>query len=335
MPEPKIRVLESFQAPRKTTNPYITMLFNALGQTCEVQAFTWKEALRGDFNVFHVHWPEVLLASARPTRRAARRVAFGLLLARIKSKRIAVVRTMHNLKPHETPSRIDAWLLNRLDRLTTAWIRLNPMTDPGGRDDVTTILLGHYLDWFDSVPDLAAEPNRIVNFGLIRPYKGVVELVGAFHSCADPELRLIVMGRPSTPELESEIRQSAAGDERITLSLEHVDDDDLAREVKRSTLVVLPHHNMHNSSSLLLALSLDRPALVPRTEVTEAVADEVGEGWVYLYDSEITPEAIESCVTASQSARRSPHPDLSGRSWDKVADAHVAVFKRALAKVRS
>ena len=47
MPEPTIRVLESFQAPRKTTNPYITMLFNALGQTCEVQAFTWKEALRG------------------------------------------------------------------------------------------------------------------------------------------------------------------------------------------------------------------------------------------------------------------------------------------------
>jgi beta-1,4-mannosyltransferase len=116
------------------------------------------------------------------------------------------------------------------------------------------------------------------------------------------------MGRPSTPELESEIRQSAAGDERITLSLEHVDDDDLAREVKRSTLVVLPHHNMHNSSSLLLALSLDRPALVPRTEVTEAVADEVGEGWVYLYDSEITPEAIESSVTASHSAPQESPP---------------------------
>ena len=335
MPEPSIRVLESFQTPRATTNPYITMLFNALGEACEVRAFSWKEALRGNYNVFHVHWPEVLLASARPTRRAARRVAFAVMLTRIKRNRVAVVRTMHNLKPHETPSRIDAWLLHRLDSLTTAWIRLNPTTDPGGRDDVTTILLGHYLNWFESIPDIEADPHQVVNFGLIRPYKGVAELVTAFHSSADPQLRLAVIGRPSTPELESEIRSLAAGDDRIRLSLEHIDDTDLAGEVRGSTLVILPHHNMHNSSSLLLALSLDRPALVPRTEVTEEVQREVGPGWVYLYDGEINTKVIESSVAASQTEPRSLSPDLSNRNWDRVADAHVAVFTRALAKVRS
>ena len=78
MRDPELRVLESFKPPRKTTNPYIVMLYSALQKACDIHAFSWREALRGDYDVFHVHWPEVLLRSDRRSRRVGRRVAFWL-----------------------------------------------------------------------------------------------------------------------------------------------------------------------------------------------------------------------------------------------------------------
>lgn len=334
MRDPELRVLESFKPPRKTTNPYIVMLYSALQKACDVRAFSWREALRGDYDVFHVHWPEVLLRSDRRSRRVGRRIAFWLFLARLKSRRVAVVRTMHNLKPHENPSKIDRKLLARLDAMTTAWIRLNPVTEPDEHADVTTILLGHYLDWFDEIPDVEVEPGLIGNFGLIRPYKGVPELVSTVRQSSDPHIRLVVMGEPISLDLEQQIRDIAGADPRISLHLSHVDDATLAREVRRCSYVALPHENMHNSSSLLLALSLDRPALVPNTPVTRDIQSEVGPQWVYLYD-ELTAATLEDAAHRSRDDEREPHPDLSKRDWTRVADDHVAVFRRALAVARS
>lgn len=329
MADVQVRVLESFKTPQKTTNPYIVMLYNALKQNCDVQTFSWREALRGDYNVFHVHWPEILLRSDRLSRRVGRRLAFWLLLRRLSSRRVAIVRTMHNLKPHEAPSKIDKRLLARLDAMTTAWIRLNPVTSPDAQADVTTILLGHYLDWFDDLPDVTREPGLIGNFGLIRPYKGVSELVAAARSSDDSHLRLVIMGEPATKELEDEIRGLAGDDTRITLNLTHVDDATLAYEVRRCSLIALPHHNMHNSSSLLLALSLNRPALVPNTAVTRHMQTEVGSEWVYLYD-DLNAASLEAALLRADTEPRGAKPDLSSRDWSGVATAHRAVFERAL-----
>ena len=330
MPNASPRVLESFKQPGKTTNPYISMLFDALRAACVTKPFSWREALTGDYNVFHVHWPEILLYSDRRSRRVGRRVAVWLLLQRMKFRRVAVVRTMHNLKPHETPSKIDTRLLAKLDSITTAWIRLNPVTEPDESADVTTILLGHYLDWFEEIPAVEPTPGLIGNFGLIRPYKGVPELVSAMRSSGDPNLSLVVMGAPSSAELADEITKLAGSDPRITLELTHVDDATLAREVRRCSVVALPHHNMHNSSSLLLALSLDRPALVPNTPVTRHIQAEVGPEWVYLYES-LDAEALEAAARRATDEPRAEHPDLSQREWKQVAAAHIAVFDRALA----
>lgn len=332
----RLRVLESFQQPRPTTNPYIVMLYRALQDACDVHTFSWRFALQGKYDVFHVHWPEILLRSDRWSRRVGRRAAFLLLLGRLKQQRVAVVRTMHNLAPHEEPSALDNWLLARLDAMTTAWIRLNPVTDKGGDDtDVTTILLGHYLDWFTTDPGARPTPKKVGNFGLIRPYKGVPELVTAFRGLADAHAQLVVMGQPNSAELTAEIERCADHDPRITLQLNHVDDPYLAEQVRSCSLVVLPHHNMHNSSSLLLALSLGRPALVPDTAVTRHVQEELGSDWVHLYSEPLTPAAIETSLAAADQLMGidpRPTPDLSDRDWSNVARAHVAAFRRAMAK---
>ena len=77
----------------------------------------------------------------------------------------------------------------------------------------------------------------------------------------------------------------------------------LAREILESELVVLPFVEMTNSSSMILALSLDRPVLVPRLPVTEELAAEVGPGWVLIYDGELDAAALAGALAARREPR--------------------------------
>jgi hypothetical protein len=104
--------------------------------------------------------------------------------------------------------------------------------------------------------------------------------------------------------------------------------------VTEAELVVLPYRDVHNSGAALLALSLDRPVLVPDNEVTAELAAEVGPGWVHRYDGELTAETLRRALSAVREERRAPRPDLSGREWDGAAAAHVAVYRQARDRAR-
>lgn len=327
----RLKVLESFQQPRATTNPYIVMLLAALREVCDVQTFSWRRALTTRYNVFHVHWPEVLLGSNRLSRRVARRICFFLLLGHLKAHRIAVVRTAHNLTPHEQQSRIDSWLIRRLDKLTVGWIRLNPETPLPKQAEVATILHGHYCDWFTVSPALSARPNQLIFYGQVRPYKGVDQLITVFRELPDPTARLIVLGNPNTSELRTELTAKAAGDDRIQLDLTHASDEAMANAITASSLVVLPYTQMHNSGALLVALSLGRPALIPDTGVNRELAAEVGPQWLHLYDGPLTPEILAKTL---ETPLPQGSPDLSARNWDTAAQAHLDIFERAASRTR-
>jgi beta-1,4-mannosyltransferase len=92
---------------------------------------------------------------------------------------------------------------------------------------------------------------------------------------------------------------------------------------------VLPYREMHNSGSVLAALSLDRPVLVPANEVNELLAAEVGEPWVLMYD-DLTTDVIESAFTRIREQPPQGTPDLSRREWSAAGADHLAAFQEAL-----
>ena len=148
-------------------------------------------------------------------------------------------------------------------------------------------------------------------FGIIRPYKDVERLIEVFTSPRAPGQRLRIVGSP-TPELRERIAELAAPAANVSTRLAFVDDDELVREISRASLVVLPYAEMHNSGAALVALSLDRPILVPRTPSNSALAAEVGPGWVIEYDGELT----DAVLTAAQEAvtRSTPPPAPGSRA---------------------
>lgn len=335
----RLVVLQSFQAPRPTTNPYIVMLARSIAAVpgVEVRCFSWRAALVGRYDVLHVHWPEVMLRGPGRLRTLRRRVLFAALLVRLGARGTPVVRTVHNLAPHDPPTRLEALLLRGLDRLTSAHVAINASTPARGRGDWAVIPHGHFRDWFAAYPIPATVPGRIANFGLIRPYKGVSALIRAYRAAVrtDPELTLSVAGNPSSDALAAELRALARGDEhRIDLLLTYVDDATLVDVIGAAELVALPYREMHNSGGVLTALSLDRPVLVPETEVNQLLAAEVGPGWVHLYRGELDASTLTGALAALRQSPPARLPDLSDRDWAAAGVRHVAVYRAALRRHR-
>ncbi len=332
------RVMQSFGAPRPTSNPYVHMLDAALAADAGLEhlRFDRRTALFGRYDALHFHWPETLFGGATPLKRFVRRLFGTVLIARLRLTRVAIVRTLHNVELPDVDSRWERLLLRWVDRRADFHIRLNESTPVRAGVPSAIIPHGHYRDWFADVDPVPAEPRTLGFVGLVRRYKGVESLIAAFRATAAglADWRLRISGNPSNLELADEIRTLASADDRISLDLRYLSEEDFARAVMSSVGIALPYRFMHNSGTALAALSLGRPVLVPRNEVNTALADEVGPGWVSMFDGDLTAGDLEEFA---QTAATPPAtgPDLDDRGWSLVGIRHREAYLRAIRSRRS
>ncbi|MGH8028186.1 MAG: glycosyltransferase [Pseudoxanthomonas sp.] len=325
----RLVVLQSTGKPDDTTNPYLVQLLGALPKNVEIRYFSVREALFSRYDLFHVHWPEYLLRHRTPLATLAKQACAFLLLLRLWLTRVPVVRTLHNARPHEQGGVIERLLLRWLDRLTTRRISINAVRREA--DTATdTILHGHYRDWFATQRVPSSVSGRLLCFGLIRPYKGVETLITVFNELSDAGATLRIVGKPVDSAMHRPVEDACAADARTSARLEYVSDEVLAKEIGEAQCVVLPYRDMQNSGALLLALSLARPVLVPHSEANAALADEIGEEWVRLYDGALHANALAEALHARTAPRRQSAPDLSRRDWPRLGMQHHATYLAAL-----
>ncbi len=332
----ELRVLMSFRPPTRTTNPYIVQLFRVLRVTpgVAVSSFSWRRALLEHWDVFHLHWPETLWASPSALRRRAKQALVLLLILKIRLTRSAVVWTRHNLASHETQDPVAQFLINRFERATAWFVLLNDQSSAPRGARSTVIPHGHYVDWFADLVKSDRVPGRLACFGLIRPYKGMEDLLEAFEALADPASSLVIGGRPTDAPTAARLTGLARADTRVTLILRFLEDPELVRLVTEAELMVFPYLELHNSGAVLVALSLARPVLVPRNAVTEALRAEVGQEWVRFYEGPITPRALGEALAAVSGVGATGVPDLGRREWADAGQRHAEVYRSAVGAVR-
>jgi beta-1,4-mannosyltransferase len=327
-PSARIEVLQSFgELDPEGGNPYLHQLVSSLPPLIRCSFFRWRTALFGCYDVFHLHWPEHLLV-AQGSKGLVKSALFGLLLIRLAISRVPVIRTVHNPQPHEGVGLLDRWLLSRADRLTSYSIVMSrsSVAPPSNR---RLIPHGHYRDWYGPSEAQQRVPGRLLFFGLIREYKGIPELIAAFGETADPSSTLSIVGLPFDAGLAARVVERAAADPRVSVTLGHASDAALALAIREAELVALPYAHMLNSGALLLALSLDRPVLVPRTPGNEELSNEVGSGWILMYDGPLTAEALGAALQAAGAARGG-RPDLSRREWPELGQQLAEVYREAV-----
>lgn len=325
-PKRKIVVLEA-TAPPKPTTEYVDQVVTYANPQFEFRYLSPRTAFR-HADVFHVHWPELIVRGRNVGETLVRCFGFRLLLGMMRMRGTAIVRTLHNLKPHEPAHAVERWVTRRLDQQTHLFVSINPITEAPSRQPMH-IPHGHYRDSYSSCPKSEPISGRVTFVGMIRPYKGVDRLIDVFRKVDTPGVTLRIAGKP-TAELKSLIQREMDNDPRITGNFGYLSDREFVTEVTAAELICLPYVEVHNSGTMLAALSLDRPVLVKRTPTTSALADEVGPGWVFFFEHDLGSADIDQALTSLRTGEDRHAPKLEGRDWRCVARRYGEAFLEAM-----
>lgn len=330
-----MKVLHTVYPPSNQGNPFASLLIDAVSDQTDSSYFSWRAAFLERWDVVHFQWPEKYFVGGSPLVSLAKRLRFRVWMQVLRWRGTAIVQTVHNLAAHEDPGKAATAELERLDRRVDRYIALNPVAKISGiTAPVDVIPHGHYRSL---IPDAARKPasgRRLLYFGFIRAYKNVPELIRAFDAS---DLRadgydLRVVGRPHTPDLSSEVQAAArASQGQVATLLEAVSDRVLYDEIAASSVVVLPYADLYNSGALLMALSMERPVVVPRTAATEHYQSQFGENWVSLYESPLSASSLERVVRARPDTLDPRSLDLARLDWSVLATDYVQTYRNAIA----
>jgi hypothetical protein len=90
---------------------------------------------------------------------------------------------------------------------------------------------------------------------------------------------------------------------------------------------VLPYKEILNSGSAILALSFDRPILVPALGTLTELRNRVGVDWVRIYEGELTPEKIRDAIDWTKTRKSNVRAPLDDFSWDRIAQTTIQAFQ--------
>ncbi|MEO7117792.1 MAG: glycosyltransferase, partial [Candidatus Limnocylindrales bacterium] len=333
--------LTIFAMKADSGNPYAKILYDEVrgrGATViEVAEWRTPELLRRTAKgarILHLQWGGgSMFAGPSALRASARLCRYLLSLAALRLRGIRIVWTFHDdeigWSRHTRLARIFQYLLIRFVANRTVVLRPGVCElvrqRCGSQAERRVHVVPHptYERIYGPAPTgsearrrfgLPLDARVLLYFGLIRPYKGVPELLEAFSTLPGPELTLVVAGRPASPDLRRDIERAAAKDTRVALRLARVPDEDVAALMSAADVVVLPYRNGLNSGVLHLAVTYDRPVVAPRLGPFAELAA-VGELPGLVYDPGGLAGAIAAAVDASPEERE---------RWSRAMERHRA-----------
>jgi glycosyltransferase involved in cell wall biosynthesis len=264
-------------------------------------------------------------------------------LAAFRSRGGRVAYTVHNLEPHEGGGLADRWGLAGLVRLADVLHVHDEQTAValagryGRRPGVAVIPHGHYIGCYPNTISRAAARRQLglpddafvyLSLGLLRPYKGLEELIPAFRSLEDTSLRLALAGRPKPEGYGAVLAALAAGDPRIRLDARFVPAEATQVYFNAADLCVLPYRQITTSGAALLALSFGSAVLAPAIGAFPAL---LAEGRGYLYDP-AAPAALARALSDARevdwsAGRESRLAWVSRFDWPTIGRRLLAAYR--------
>ncbi|MEO7117616.1 MAG: glycosyltransferase family 4 protein [Candidatus Limnocylindrales bacterium] len=214
-------------------------------------------------------------------------------------------------------SSTDVAMLRRSLHLHDRPVHVIPMGPPGG-----VISSEASVAWREAPP----EACNILSFGLIRPYKGVEQLVRAFGALEDGEVGdywLTIAGETWEGwDLPAQEITASPHRDLITTIGHYIDDRDVAALFRGADGAVLAYSRSLGSAALHLCLAHGLPVVITGIPaLREAVADYEGVRVVPVGDVPALTEALRWLRT--QKGRRFPDP----HSWERVVQRYLSLSR--------
>jgi len=338
---------------RVQMNPYVELLARGVESAapearCAVRdsltpGWLWRQ--RREVDVLHLHWVELLYASATRKGLWVRWLGFvgALLLAKALGIRIAY--TVHNIEHHEGKhaalNRLTNGLVFRLADVVHVHdehARRAVAEQLHRRRGVATIPHGNYF----SYPNVCSREQARARLGLpagaytylflgqIRPYKGVEDLLQAMAGLEAPDARLIIAGNAHEPAYGAEIAALAARDPRVMLVAQFVPAEDVQYFMNACDICVLPYRHVTTSGAAILAFSFGKPVIAPRLG---GFAELLAEGRGLLYepgDIGGLREALRQALTMDLEAAGAAAWAMARQlDWTAIGGQHWRAYQAA------
>jgi glycosyltransferase involved in cell wall biosynthesis len=327
-------------------NPYNWQLYTHLQQQgVSVEEYSFVKLLSGDYHIFHVHWPEWQISQKSFLVSLLRFFRFMILLGLARAKGIRIIWTIHNIGLHENyhpklgeyfyrtfVSRVDGYI-----SLSHANVKSIESRFPRLRNRPHVVTPhGDYRAVYPNEVTKEAARSRLgisrdarvaLYFGTIRTYKNIPLLIRQFRRLDNPDVLLLVVGAPATQKLEEEIVEASGGDGRIRLTLEFVKNENVQLYFNAADITVLPFLENWNSGSAILALSFNRPVLVPAIGSMSELQELVGPDWMKTFQGTLSSEILNQGFLWTTTIRAIPEAPLGGLSWKRIAGSTKEFFE--------
>ena len=337
------RVLARPAFRNRALNPYNARIYeqiSAFGVHVEEYS-TWRGLVFPAPSVVHVHWPETSFNHALAGALVTTESLLGVLQL-LKARGARVVWTLHNVRAHERRHpRAEARFWARYRPLVDALIVMSPASLDTGRvahpelrsAPAHIVPHPHYRGEYPD--ELSRDEARrrlgvplgvpvVTHFGRIMAYKNVPGLIRAVRSMRDAVL--VVAGQPRDPKLAEEVRAAAGGDPRVRLYLRHIRPEKAQLYLRAGDVVALPYRDIVNSGSAVLALSFDRPVLLPPGPLADDLIAQFGHPWVQA--APLGPEALAAALESSRGLpERTDGSHLEGLEPRAIAEETARVYR--------
>lgn len=169
--------------------------------------------------------------------------------------------------------------------------------------------------------------------GLIRPYKGLEELLPAFRSLPDPNAALLLAGRPRPSDYAARLAGQTASDPRVRWHPHFVPNDEVQVWMNAADAVVLPYRQITTSGAAMLAWSFGKPVIAPALPAfVEPMAAAPFLG--LLYDPtqpDALAAALRQATTIDWQARRASILAWARQfDWSSIGRQFAALYRDVL-----
>jgi glycosyltransferase involved in cell wall biosynthesis len=169
------------------------------------------------------------------------------------------------------------------------------------------------------------EPCRLLYFGVIRPFKGVEDLLQAWEEMDDDEVsgyRLTVVGETwEGCTLPAEMVAASRHRDRISFVNRYVTDDEVAGFFAAADVVVLPYHRSSASGPLHIAMAQGLPVVLTSVGgLVEAASDYEGAVFVPPRDPAAIRRAIETAAALRGRRFVDPH------NWVRTTERYTELI---------
>ena len=212
---------------------------------------------------------------------------------------------------------------------------------------VAVIPHGHYIDAYPNtitradarraldIPLTAhRSPFTVFLFlGLLRPYKGLEELLPAFRSLPDPNAALLIAGRPRPSDYAARLAAQAGDDPRVRWHTHFVSAQEVQLWMNAADAVVLPYRQITTSGAAMLAWSFGKPVIAPALPAfVEPMAAAPFLGLLYdPAEPDALAKTLRQATTIDWQSRHEPILAWAAQcDWASIGQQMAALYQRVL-----